>query len=380
MLQSLSKSSLLPFAKVVDRFGIPTGDQLRAPELASFGANLGVVRRNTRTLFRNCWTSVESGLCVPARRKHEADKNAKALEVYNAEFSTIYRLPPELILDIFDYYLTIADILALRQSCRRYASLTRHIIPHKLLRIDRPDFKARLSRDRFYKLADAEPFEVDRLDTLLCSYCQSPHAKSMFQYDEIHRTARTRKCVGLTRGLRLCRHFTLKYQDILAYRAREERIGCSEARHGHCDVDPHISGWKSRDKRVLCFGYIYRGLHAGKSSLSRQRLQDISKELATRLCPHMSMDGPEFQCKLKESDARLMGTVGLSVWSSPVIFAPASRSTHMTISCSEEHCHTDVDIWRWADISGGLLDIKIYRDLGQIETPLDPMWIAQLQA
>lgn len=369
MPQSIRAAWLFLNRDVTKRLDIPTGDLLSLSGLAPCVADWSSIRPNLRALFLTYWTSLESDLCFQARRRLEADKHAKALEIYNAEFSTIYRLPPELMLDIFDHHLTITDVLTLRQSCRRYAALTRHVIPHQLLRIDRPDFKARLRRDRFYKLADAESAEVDRLETLLCSYSQGPHPKSVFQCDEVQKTARTRRCVGLTAAFRACQHLKLTYDDLLKCQAESETHACPEARHRRCNIDPWMWTWKSGGKGLLCLGYIYNGFYPGTRPVTRGMLQDLSKELAEKPCPHMNIDDPDFQRKLKETDVRLLGAEKPNVWKSHVIFAHASRSVHMTIPCSEQHCHTDVDIRRWVDIGEGSLLIKVYHDLGPMETP-----------
>ena len=49
-------------------------------------------------------------------------KLAEVCEIFNAEFSVLHRLPPEVLLDISDR-LDAADQFSLRLTCRRYRKL-----------------------------------------------------------------------------------------------------------------------------------------------------------------------------------------------------------------------------------------------------------------
>ena len=151
-------------------------------------AELSATSRNLQALHRTCWTNPESSLCPEGCKnkydidaeKYEAEKRAEVFELYNSEFSTMHRLPGELILGVVDC-LAVADALSLQLSCRRFASLVRRAV-HIKPAVDKNELKIRLARDRYYRLSTTESSDIEQLSELVCSHCRVPHPKSMFQH------------------------------------------------------------------------------------------------------------------------------------------------------------------------------------------------------
>jgi hypothetical protein len=225
----------------------------------------------------------------PERR--DASKRAAALEIYNAEFSPIYKLPLELN-SRFLHHISRADMMSLRSTSRRFRSRTRRQKPtwH-----DINDMKARLQRDYYHKLVEAEPTDITTLSELVCSYCRQPHPRSLFQCEEAIKSPHIRWCIGWSRIFRACSHVSGDRIWVLdcifgTGHPKSKRVNplCDR-----CNMNFFLD-------RQYCNNHVIYGVesvlsiyHIG-STIFRVAIQNDLRRLAAIVCPHMRTDDPDF--------------------------------------------------------------------------------------
>jgi hypothetical protein len=125
------------------------------------------------------WTWCKNYLYPPAYKRRRAEKTlTEAYEIHNAEFSTLHRLPGELVLEVADW-LDAADIASLHLSCRRHCILLRSRVGRATDGVSK-EVQSRLRRERYRRLALQEPRDTTGMDELLCSFCEDAHPRSLF--------------------------------------------------------------------------------------------------------------------------------------------------------------------------------------------------------
>lgn len=312
-------------------------------------------------------------------QRREANKRAEALEIYNAVFVAVYQLPPELELIVLRF-LPMVDVLSLCLTSRRYASLIQRCATEEPNISDYQELNHRLERDRYFKLVEAESrvTSIETLDELLCSHCQRPHKKFLFQQDEHNKSGHIRKCIGLTATFRVCEHTSLSYEDILDRLATGKSISCLTRRYAiGCRLDPIVY----RDQAT---GNVQ---HTCETVLRKTSL-DVTLDRSDRLlaiqhhtepiCPHMRTSEAELQERIVNSSARLVNPYKHH---GPIAGVMVERSTtlSMRLWCLTEACDTSVEIDK--RLIGGLdaqIIIRVNHNLGKLETPWDAAWLAQI--
>lgn len=235
----------------------------------------------------NCWPPT-------MKRRKKANQLAESIEIRNASNSHIYRLPPELVLDIAER-MQPSDKYCLRLACRRYALLLHDVQNVDMEVHEREVLKERLVRDveneRYFKLAEEE-----RQAELLCSACHATHPKRMFTAAEMLRSPHIRRCHGANLAFRICSHYYLTY-DQLKSRISDWRFEqswyCCTRLQNLADDTWRVSGHPSWT------------IIAGTGDLSIIDIQQHLKQLAQPLCPHLRTDGIYVQQSLQKKDRRL---------------------------------------------------------------------------
>ncbi|KAF2822106.1 hypothetical protein CC86DRAFT_458619 [Ophiobolus disseminans] len=295
------------------------------------------------------------------KRWGESNKRATAMEVYNVEFSPIYKLHPELLLTILGL-LSMTDHLCLCLYSRWFASLIQRLHRQsktKACRHDKLELQARLVDDRFFRLADTENVHAKKL---LCSSCRKPHRRSKFQPQELTLHAHTRRCKGHTSPFKPCPHTEISYTQILDSLSHKGRFTprlCSTwPNYFSCRLKPSIF-------RCATTGTVFyksKPMHKRfpkEREVSRLDIQDYMAELAEQICRHMRTEDSAFMRRVMEtSTLKMPYTMGM-------LFAPPGASNSMDIYCSARYCSTRVAISRWPDHGGGALVARVYLFLNQ---------------
>jgi hypothetical protein len=304
------------------------------------------------------------------KQRHDANKRAAALETFNAELSPIYKLPPELNHEVLQY-LSVVDIMSLRLSSRRYVFLTWR---HKLTLDDKQDMKARLRRDRYFKLAQAEIKGPRKLSSPLCSYCLEPHPSSMFQRREIVKSPQFRRCIGSSRLFRACPHRSLTRKEFMATMNSPFFRYCNG-----CSTVLSFTTRTPNNNNVIYGSDCTLGFSHISCIIYRSEVQRDLRQLAHPICPHMRTDDPHFLDRVLSSPR--------GDWSNnfdndrPVddVFAEPYTCTIMRISCQEELCDSTIDIDRRGSFGQVFVKTRIRRNLGNMAEALDPKWLIQLE-
>jgi len=235
----------------------------------------------------NCWPPT-------MKRRKKANQLAESIEIRNASTSHIYRLPPELVLDIAGR-LQPSDKHCLRLACRRYALLLHDVQNVDMEVHEREVLKERLVRDveneRYFKLAEEE-----RQVELLCSACHATHPKRMFTAAEMLQSPHTRKCHGANLAFRICSHHYLTYDQMKLYMPHwryEKGWDCCTRVQNFADDTWRVSGHPSKTDI------------AGTGNLTIVDVQQHMKQLALPLCPHLHTDGIYVQQSLQKNNLRL---------------------------------------------------------------------------
>ena len=358
------------------------------PEHTSSDANEAAIMR--------VWRSLELRKTItdyfwPEKRDRqpEANERARELELGNAEFCSIYQLPPELLLNITQR-ISRVDRLAFQLSSRKFASFmqrtnqaTPRRIDKKKCRIDKKKLKERLRRDAYFKLAEAEATNLATLPQLLCSHCRQPHPWSSFDRKEILQSGHTRRCKGASRAFRVCRHVAVTHDQL----TKPNRVGMfGEYYYGpQCATctNSYFSRTSRSPKTAVLQYFASKALgktHAA-NRIYRTRLQQDFRQSAWQLCPHMRTDDADFQTRLLSTplDPPLWS---FTLQSEPVtdVFAEPYIGADMCISCRHKHCNTNVRISRKLFLAVGPTPIfvTIFRDLGLMNSVQDPAWLAQV--
>jgi hypothetical protein len=296
-------------------------------------------------------------------------------------------MPPELVLMVVES-LPMPDIMSLRLSSRRFASFVQRVNKKKPTYLDTIELKDRLERDEYFKLAEAESVQVSTARGLLCSHCRKVHVVSDFDRKETAKSAHVRQCKGMTRAFRTCSHGTRTRDEVLGY----EAIGwitegsvpqvCST-----CWSPPSL--FKSQaSKDVIFYSYHKLRTYQPHDVIYRFEILLGLRRLATHICPHMRSDDEDFQNRVRCNplgNKWFFKTGRPEDWDNgePVDdrFAEPHMDARMRICCREQHCDSSIEIERFHSMGGMRMAIliTIRRNLGKMESPLDPVWLAQLE-
>jgi hypothetical protein len=306
----------------------------------------------------NCWLPT-------MKRRKKANQLVQSIEIRNANSSHIYRLPPELVLDIADQ-LQPLDKRCLRLSCRRYGLLLQDERKVKMDVYEREELKERAIRDveneRYFKLAETEILSDEVVADLLCSACHSIHPRRMFDAAEMLQSPHTRRCHGAKLGFYICPHYYITYDEI------KSRMRLPGRRFG--------MGWDTctrlrryADGTWTCNGSLITTVIGGTGVLTMTDIRQHFKQLALRLCPHIHTDGIYVQQSLQE-DSRQLHRVPWK-WSR----LPVTLVHTIIIDCFAHECEMSLEIFSHERT----ISTRVSRGLGTLEVPSDPRWCAQIE-
>jgi hypothetical protein len=325
--------------------------------------------------------SLQSMLPIPStRRRKEADKQAKQIEIHNQRLSLLHRLPPELILCIIENIQDWVDVMSFSLSCRRYALLMKPELENFVRFSVKKELKERLDRDWYAKLAEAESFKVGNLKNLLCSRCRSSHPRSMFRDSEILRSPHVRLCNGAKHIFRACPHLTLTFDGLKARLPPTGRAICP-VWPLRCSNDPRIVLCERLGLGPWVISHLFVVTIPASEGISRAQLQQCMADAAEPTCPHMRTDCHQFQRRLKTASRhtvypteRLKRNI-FRLLTRHYHFAHPFQTAKMGINCLVKGCNTRVEIMR----EGDALTAKLWRNVGDLKMASDPKWCAQLE-
>jgi hypothetical protein len=318
------------------------------------------------------WTWCKNYLYPPAYKRRRAAKTlAEAYEIYNVEFSTLHRLPGELVLEVADW-LDAADIASLHLSCRRHCILLRSRVRRATDGVSK-EVQSRLRQDRYRRLALQEPRDTTGMDELLCSFCEDAHPRSLFPKDELAIPPFERKCTGSKGTFYICKHLSCTFTQVKALTATNGHIKCPVPGFRNGCIRPFLSYIKMSYSPFLpYYSNTLFDLHIpGCDTISRNFILDQLYALNEPLCPHMHTCSPVLQCRLRKK-ACGANVLFLSNTEYPVTetFVKANADTYLRIECVDMHCNTYLEVNRFHKSGGGVLTAKVHRSLGCWTAPL----------
>jgi hypothetical protein len=268
-------------------------------------------------------------------------------------------------------------MMSLRSTSRRFRSQTRR---QKPTRHDMNDMKARLKRDHYHKLAEAEPTDITTLNELLCSYCRLPHPRSLFQREEANKSPHIRWCMGWSRIFRACSHVSADRIWVInsifgTGHPKSKRVNplCDR-----CNMNFFLD-------RQYCNNHVVYGVESVlskyhiSSTIHRAAIQNDLQRLAALVCPHMRTDDSDFLERVLSSPCGVFDNDYNNGRPINDVFADSFVSNTMQIFCLNKRCNSTIVIERPAEAGRVPVKIRIRRDLGQMTDVLDPKWLIQLE-
>ncbi len=211
---------------------------------------------------------------------------ASSIERQNAENCLIYRLPPEILLDMADLLETM-DFLALSYTSRWFNALLQKPNPLRCsTAVDRYVIRNRLKKDDFAVLVAAEIWTPWK-KTLLCQACQSSHDNSFFTAEQRQvRSGLERKCMGSYGKVQICAHYRLNRVELRGNffpfsRTYMCEVPAPEEQGGYlCGRADYVS-------QVFSKTFIQGKLRKGGEPLCWSTVATRLKEANQYICPHM---------------------------------------------------------------------------------------------
>lgn len=379
----------------------PQGSQQRALSKHVFHASSNTLKAFSNTKYMAFFRQITRSEISPSnfwstyvgsssyKRRRDDSRHAASLQIFNAELCSFYRLPVELIIQIVQL-LPSLDKFCLRMTSRRFASIIKRTgVQTWQEYFDKAGVEARLSRDRFTKLADAEVVTAQSPDKLLCRPCWTSHPRRYFEETEIFQSGRVRRCRGHMCLLEICPHLWLNREEVLTRVQQHSRVtidcpiipgngGCAfkpSILHESKTVDPN-----SRYPLVqirLGQSILYKRLGA-RPTFYRSEVEDMLRELATRICPHMSTHDSEFLRRMAGIPAsRMFGSIRVQEDQVENVFGKANNLMAIRVPCAVEACDTYLEIERLTYGGQTNLHFTVSRHLGRMDNPLDPRWLVQ---
>jgi hypothetical protein len=298
------------------------------------------------------------------------------MQVYNHHFSPLHRLPWELILEIVEH-MTPVDRIVFRMSCRRHAVIDGFIRELQITEVERRDLNRRLERDRYDVLAALEPPNAHLLGSMLCSTCKISHSSWDFTEIEAEKPTRQRKCRGAVNTFRLCPHQILDFETLRKRRldrADNELpdIACRECYYRTATYTPlytSINRTKSGEVHTFCM-ILNQASSVGE--LSRAEFRNYLEQYSIIVCPHKRLnDSTSLDALLNDPIGQIRKKPRPSDWSAKPL---GSFYAARTCKC----CDSTAFVGRVVAKGRGRIVAGVHRNLGTMEDPLDPHWLAHL--
>ncbi|KAH7092123.1 hypothetical protein FB567DRAFT_435542 [Paraphoma chrysanthemicola] len=312
--------------------------------------------------------------------RRAANTRAMIVEVQNAKFASIYKLSEEDLLLVLSFLPVVADRLSFRLTSRRFASFVQRCNTAVPTAADKKVLGRRFDHDRYNKLVDAESNNISALKELLCSYCRPSHEIRFFSSDELIKSGRVRKCIGLTATFRFCEHTRITYETLLQhFAATPTSYTCTK---GSCTViRPHLPFICRTSRNEL---YYFNGIellrHRSMPTLQLDDLVDLVKRYTAPMCLHMHTSYLDFQKRILSNSVRPLDS-HQAYDPETQVYAKAGMVRSMQLDCLVEHCKTQVEIYKYRTIDVDDTDyiiMRVHRCLGTLDTPLNERWLAQI--
>ncbi|KAF1927698.1 uncharacterized protein M421DRAFT_173322 [Didymella exigua CBS 183.55] len=321
-------------------------------------------------VFKTC------GLPPTLHRRKKATELASALEVYNLHFSHLHKLPWELILKIVTHISSVDQII-FKMSCRRYNFVNGFVDVLWITPAEKKDMRRRLKRDTFGALAALEPLNAGLLSEMLCGSCKMLHPRSSFTAPEACKPTHRRKCIGAAGTFHFCEHWILDFEalhKLSSNRADNQvpEIACYECYFRFIvgiPLCPNFFRTSSGD--IHTFRMILNEPISTRQLLRADLEHYMTHNSISTLCPHTQLNDPAFLNKL------MMNPLGTSLaWynDSSDWLARPSTSVYVARTCSI--CDSTVFCGQVVGKRGGRIVAGVYRNLGTMQDPLDPLWLA----
>lgn len=154
------------------------------------------------------------------RRSPTVTESVMEATTHNASRSTFYALPPE-VLYMVERYATAEDVMALRGTCVRFATVFHDptSIGEHHCHVERWQRDYTLRRNIFQKqeLYSRERAKLLPPSQLVCKYCLKAHDSTEFAPLERERPPESRACRLWTAGIRVCEHKLVTLRGIRPY-------------------------------------------------------------------------------------------------------------------------------------------------------------------
>ncbi|KAJ9253849.1 hypothetical protein DTO207G8_3981 [Paecilomyces variotii] len=293
-----------------------------------------------------------------ASRLFSARSNSSLPETGQAkQDSILHRFPLELLFQITDE-LPASSHNALRNTCR---DLQRTLCARLLSHGDRFELLRCMERD------DSSQ------DRFLCGGCQRTHHRTDFPPSELEKDPRTRRCIATKKLLWLCPYAPLSFSELAARKQHEIPLCCG---HSACH-GPYNFVIKEEDGTwALLKDYYFSVTDWQNGSVSKRAAKKRLRGYDLPICPHLRTSDPEVT----------------DIYSDSCIYQYNRADTRCKRNCPNcrnggGHCkycrttfffcyppHTvplqDDNIWYYSFI--------VKRNVGKLEDPKDPVWLAQL--
>lgn len=363
-----------------------------SPDVKTFGTKkyMTLIRQITRSqLSSSPFWNTYVGSASYKRRRHDS-RHAASLQIFNAELCGIYRLPVELILQTVQL-LPALDKFCLRLTSRRFATIVRR--KDVLAKDDiytKAGLDSRLSRDRFTRRADLEVVTAHSPEQLLCWPCRTAHPRHYFDSTEVCLSGRVRRCQGHICLLQICPHLYLTRSEVLARVTRVANMASIDCPvsfgSGGCPYRPswikerkiYITGSRNPLVHVMLgHSLLYKTLGA-RRIFYRSELVDTLKDLATRICPHMSTHDEYFLWRFTQTPAsRMFGSQRIQEAYAERIFGKDNDLMAICVPCKVEDCDSYLEIEKLCYEGATNLHFTVSRNLGKMDEPLDAKWLVQ---
>jgi hypothetical protein len=297
-----------------------------------------------------------------------------ALEHQNiAQCATHNALPPEILFQIAST-LSNPDSLSLKSTCRWFAALIRDDAARRsVVADDKRAFVKRLDLDAYLQAATAEVSYprwsifsyISGFDKILCRPWLEAHPITAFTSDERLRSATVRNCIGGSGRLHTCGQESYTLQQLRSLGGNASAGFLPGSVVDLCQTQDHI-GDKVRvglrklySKDLQCETTTYCEIDRRDKTTTWSAIVCSLNERAAYICPHMCTSDPGLQQRLWAS--RHLGPSGLSFSSQ--------------VKCMYPDYSTTVRI----DAATDVFTIVTERGLGNLISPTDPNWLAQLE-
>ncbi|KAH7128115.1 hypothetical protein B0J11DRAFT_603259 [Dendryphion nanum] len=326
----------------------------------------------------------------PKSSKKLPDPTPEDRHHVNMTNNPFYQLPLELFEQIVSYIEEDkTDLLCLAASCRRF----RYFLYSDILIVQRKyrqEYMRRWHRTLYHEMAALQnlwPQLTLTSKMLPCYFCERVHPKELFGERAYSIPVHNRRCIGSFRQLRICKHKTLDYEQLLELIRKFQ----TQIPRKHRYPTGQLALSIPLDPCRLCAGDTVLSLEYLSGSPGTFRIASMKilsvdvmdndrldvfkldadlrvllKELNIRICPHMC-----------SGDERVIRDLMLTFRRNLICDLECSLSElgmFVDVRCVEEGCDTVFGFDDWLG-----LNVYTYRGLGTFEHPNTKEWLSQLE-